>query len=483
MARTSSPSGHLMRAGTVLRPRADGWLPDELGRVHLVGIGGSGMSGIARVLAATGHQVTGTDRAASEVTASLETAGIRVFIGEDSGWVDQSDTVISTYAVRDHHPEMVRARERGVTILHRADALRWLCRGKRVMAVGGSHGKTTSTAILATAMESLGEDIQAINGGVVSAWGVSSRAGSSDWCVIEADESDASFLIYQPDIALVTNVAADHLDFYGSEEAVFQAFADFVHSAKQAVICVDDAGARSLMARAGETPVLSYGTGDDADVRVSNIQPGPVARADLHYRGEQASFELAVPGRLNALNATGVAAVLIQAGWTLAEAAGAVSGFQGADRRFQYHGTIGGVRVFDDHAHHPTEIATALDIAQTLAGDGQVITMFQPHLFSRTQLMAQELADAFRAASDHTIFLDIFGSREDPIEGVTTHLILERLGPGVSYDYEPDWDEAVALATARAKAGDVLLTMSTGDLYQIVPRLLAALRRAHGDED
>lgn len=465
----------------MLRPRTDGWLPDELGRVHLVGIGGSGMSGIARVLSETGHQVTGTDRAASEVTASLESAGIKVFIGEDSGWVDEADTVISTYAVRDHHPEMVRARDLELTILHRADALRWLCRGKRVMAVGGSHGKTTSTAILATAMESLGEDIQAINGGVVSAWGVSSRAGSSDWCVIEADESDASFLIYKPEIALVTNVAADHLDFYGSEPAVFQAFADFIHSAGSAVICLDDEGSRSLVPRAGDTPVLTYGTSAAADLVVADIEPGPVATAVVRYGGAEARFALGVPGRLNALNAAGVIGVLVQAGWPLAEAAQAVSGFQGADRRFQYHGTIGGIRVFDDHAHHPTEVATALDIAQTLAGEGEVITLFQPHLFTRTQLMAQELADAFRAGSDHTIFLDIFGSREDPIDGVTSQLILDRVGSGVSYDYEPDWDKAVALATARARAGDVIVTMSTGDLYQIVPRLLESLRKAHGE--
>lgn len=451
--------------------------------MHLVGIGGSGMSGIARVLAETGHQVTGTDRAASEVTESLESAGIEVFIGEDSGWVDQADTVISTYAVRDHHPEMVRARELDLTILHRADALRWLCQGKRVMAVGGSHGKTTSTAILATAMESLGEDIQAINGGVVSAWGVSSRAGSSDWCVIEADESDASFLIYQPEIALVTNVAADHLDFYGSEDAVFQAFTDFVRSASSAVICLDDEGSKTLVDRAGDTPVLTYGTSAEADLVVADIEPGPVASATVRYDGAEARFDLAVPGRLNALNAAGVVGVLVQAGWSLTDAARAVSGFKGADRRFQYHGTIGGIRVFDDHAHHPTEVATALDIAQTLAGDGDVITMFQPHLFTRTQLMSQELADAFSGGSDHTIFLDIFGSREDPIDGVTTQLILDRLGSGVSYDYEPDWDKAVALATARARAGDVIVTMSTGDLYQIVPRLLASLRKAHGDQD
>lgn len=466
----------------MLRPRTDGWLPDTLGRVHMVGIGGSGMSGIARVLAESGHQVTGTDRAASEVTESLEHAGIRVFIGEDSGFVDEADTVISTYAVRDHHPEMVRARQRDIAVLHRADALRWICRGRRVMAVGGSHGKTTSTAILATAIETLGEDIQAVNGGVVSAWGVSARAGSSEWCVIEADESDASFLIYHPEIALVTNVAADHLDFYGTEEAVFQAFADFVRSANRAVVCLDDEGARHLLAQVADHPVLTYGEDPSADLLVSDIQAGPVARATVSYRDHTASFELAVPGALNALNAAGVVGVLISAGWSLEQAAAAVSGFQGADRRFQYHGTIGGIRVFDDHAHHPTEVQTALSIAQTLAGDGEVITLFQPHLFTRTQLMSQELADAFSAGSDHTIFLDIFGSREDPIEGVTTQLILDKLATGVSYDYEPDWDRAVALATDRARPGDVVLTMSTGDLYQIVPRLLGSLRSVHGDE-
>ena len=465
----------------MLRPREDGWLPDDLGRVHMCGIGGSGMSGIARVLHARGYSVTGTDRSASEVTDGLEASGIPVFIGEDSGWVDQADTVISTYAVRDHHPEMVRARQRGITILHRADALRFICRGLRVMAVGGSHGKTTSTAMLATAMERLGEDITAVNGGVVSQWGVSARAGESEWCVIEADESDASFLIYHPEIALVTNVAADHLDFYGTPEAVRQAFEDFVRSAKRAVVCVDDEGARALAAGVDHDSLLTYGTDEGADLRLTDVQVAPVAAGRLHYRGHSARFELAVPGRLSALNATGVAGVLLHAGWSLEDAARGVSGFTGADRRFQFHGEIGGIRVFDDHAHHPTEVATALDVAQTVAGAGQVITMFQPHLFSRTQLMAGELAEAFSTRSDHTIFLGIFGSREDPIEGVTTQLILDLLAPDTSYDFEPDWDAAVALAVQRAKPGDLILTMSTGDLYQIVPRLLVALREAHGE--
>lgn len=464
----------------MLRPRTDGWLPDELGRVHLVGVGGSGMSGIARVLHERGYAVSGTDRAASEVTDALANAGINIFIGEDSGWVDRADTVISTYAVRDHHPEMVRARERGITVLHRADALRFIARGLNTIAVGGSHGKTTSTAILATAMERLGEDITAVNGGVISQWGVSARAGSSSWCVLEADESDASFLIYHPRIALVTNVAADHLDFYGSQDAVFRAFDDFVNSATDAVVCWDDEGARAVVGRVGPKGVLTYGTHPDAQLHLSDVSPAPVARGLVTFEGESAPFELAVPGALNALNATGVIGVLLRAGWSLPEAARGVSGFTGADRRFQFHAEIGGIRVFDDHAHHPTEVATALAIAQTVAGSGQVITLFQPHLFSRTQLMSAELAQAFSRGSDHTIFLDIFGSREDPIEGVGTQMILERLDPGASYDFEPDWDRAVALAVALAKPGDVILTMSTGDLYQIVPRLLDRLRESHG---
>ena len=175
--------------------------------------------------------------------------------------------------------------------------------------------------------------------------------------------------------------------------------------------------------------------------------------------------------------------MLVASGYTLVDAAAAVSGFRGADRRFQFHGEIAGVRFFDDHAHHPTEVAAALETARSVVGSGQVITMFQPHLFSRTQYMAQELADAFAHGSDHTIFLDIFGSREDPIEGVTTQLILDRLPAEASFDFEPEWDRACALAVARAQPGDIVLTMSTGDLYQIVPQLLEAKKRLERDPD
>ena len=466
----------------MLRPRDDGWLPESLGRVHMIGIGGSGMSGIARILHQRGLTVSGTERSASEVTDSLQAAGIDVFIGEESGWVPQVDTIISTYAVRDNHPEIVDATKRGIPILHRADALRFIARGYRLIAVGGSHGKTTTTAMLATAFDHIGVDVGAVNGGVISEWGVSSRHGSSEWFVIEADESDRSFLIYRPEIALITNAAPDHLDFYGSSEAVFDAFEDFARSATtRAVVCVDDEGSHAIAQRIADISPLTYGSAEHAAVRVVDIAPAPVASATVTYAGESARFELAVPGRLNALNATGVVATMIAAGFSLADAARGVSGFRGADRRFQFHGDIGGVRVFDDHAHHPTEVATALEIAQNVVGDGHVILMFQPHLYSRTQLMASELAQAISRGSDHTILLDIFGSREDPIEGVTTQLIIDKLAPEASYDFEPDWDRAVELAVARAQPGDLILTMSTGDLYQIVPRLITRMREAYGD--
>jgi UDP-N-acetylmuramate--alanine ligase len=441
------------------------------------------MSGVARILRERGYQVSGSDRSASEVTEASEAIGVRVHIGHHSDFLATTDTVISTYAIRDHHPEIVEANERGLPIVHRADALRFISRGKRLVAVAGSHGKTTSTAMLATSLHRAGIDAGCVNGGVVSEWGASARNGESEWFVIEADESDRSFVIYDTEVVMVTNIAPDHLDFYGSLDAIYDAFAEFViKPTGSAVVCVDDAGVRELLTRVSAGSILRYGQSEDADVRLVSFEAAPRASGVVSYRGESASFELGIPGRLNALNATGVIATMVAMGLDLSAASAAVSGFQGADRRFQFHGEVGGVRVFDDHAHHPTEVRAALEIARAVAGSGQVITMFQPHLFTRTQLMADQLADAFSRGSDHTVFLDIFGAREDPIEGVTTALILDQMAEGSSWVFEPDWDRACDEAIAAASPGDIILTMSTGDLYQIVPRLLARMAGAsnHG---
>ena len=459
-------------------------LPESISHAHFIGVAGSGMSGIARVMHEQGILVTGSDRSDSEVVDSLRDAGITVHLGHHADHLGGADCVVASGAVRVDNPELVEARARGLRVVHRSDALRYLLAGKRVLAVAGSHGKTTSTAMLATAFVRSGRDIGCVNGGVVSEWGVSSRLGSDDVFVIEADESDRSFVNYKPAVVLITNVAPDHLDFYGTLDAIYDAFREFAESAGDAVVlCADDEGTRELATRL-KTParVVTYGWSEDAQLRILDSRVAPTASAVVSYEGQEARFELAVPGRLNALNATGVIGVLVGNGMTLLEAAAAVSGFRGADRRFQFHGEIGGVCFFDDHAHHPTEVAAALETARAVVGTGRVITLFQPHLFSRTQYMAKELADAFAHGSDHTIFLDIFGSREDPIEGVTTDLILAELPEGYSYDFEPDWAAACDLAVSRATAGDIVLTMSTGDLYQIVPQLLEAKKRHDEDQ-
>jgi len=438
---------------------------------------------VARILRERGYQVTGSDRAASEVTEALEKIGVRIHIGHHSDFLATTDTVISTYAIRDHHPEIVEATQRGIPIVHRADALRFISRGKKLVAVAGSHGKTTSTAMLATAVHRAGIDAGCVNGGVVSEWGASARHGESEWFVIEADESDRSFVIYDTEVVMVTNIAPDHLDFYGTVDAIFDAFAQFVTTPRKSpVLCVDDDGVKTLLARLGPKEYLGYGVSDDADVRLVSWEQAPVASGVVSYRGDTATFRLGVPGRLNALNATGVIATMIQMGLGLADAASAVSGFHGADRRFQFHGEVGGIRVFDDHAHHPSEVRAALEIGRALVGQGRVITIFQPHLFTRTQLMADALATAFSEGSDHTVFVDIFGAREDPIEGVTTQLILDQMAQGASWEFEPDWDRACDAAIGAARPGDIILTMSTGDLYQIVPRLMARMREVLGDD-
>lgn len=465
-----------------MKPTPGTTLPATMSHVHFIGVAGSGMSGIARVMAEQGHAVSGSDRSDSEVVESLRASGVTVFIGHDAQHIGDADTVVASSAVRADNPELMAAYQRGLTVIHRSDALRWVMRGKKILAVAGSHGKTTSTAMLASAVYRAGRDAGFVNGGVVSQWGVSSRNGTDELFVIEADESDRSFVTYHPAIAVITNVAPDHLDFYGDMDSIYEAFEAFARTASdRVVLCADDAGTRELARRLGkDVPVITYGMSEGAQVKIVRHAAAPVARATVAWQGEEADIVLAVPGRLNVLNATGVVGALLGAGMTLAEAADAVSGFSGADRRFQFHGEINGVRFFDDHAHHPTEVAAALETARAVVGGGRVITMFQPHLFSRTQYMAHELADAFAHGSDHTIFLDIFGSREDPIEGVTTALILDLLPAESSWDFEPNWDRACELAVAQAKPGDIVLTMSTGDLYQIVPRLLQAKRGHDG---
>lgn len=469
----------------MIKPDLQQVLPERLGRVHFVGIGGSGMSGIARVFLAAGHVVTGSDLRETAAVRALRDLGAEIAIGHDAANVGDADTLVVTGALWQDNPEYREALDRGLPVLHRSQALAWLIGGRRLVSVAGAHGKTTSTGMVVTALLAAGHDPTFVNGGVIQSLGVSARGGTDDLVVVEADESDGSFLLYDTSVALITNVDADHLDHYGSHEAFDQAFRSFAEAASElVVVSADDAGARRVTASlSSDTRVVTFGEDADADVRVSGVTGvGPVAFT-LHHEGVDHAVQLRVPGRHNALNAAGAFAVLVGLGVAPGAAVAGLETFGGTERRFELHGTVRGVSVYDDYAHHPTEVAAALQGARSVVGEGRVIAVHQPHLYSRTRLMAGEFAETYEALADHTIVLDVFGAREDPEPGVTGALVSERFADPARVDYVPDWQEAAVRTAEIAREGDFVVTLGCGDVYRIVPQLLGALDAdlAHDD--
>lgn len=459
-------------------------LPESIeGTVHFVGIGGSGMSGIARLFLAAGHRVTGSDRSDSAYVAALRAEGADVAIGHDAGNVpDDAAALVFTSALWEDNPEYLEAVARGIPVLHRSQALAWLIRGARhIVAVAGSHGKTTSTGMIVAALRHAGRNPSFVNGGVIQGLGVSADAGDADLWVIEADESDGSFLLYDASVALITNVDTDHLDHYGSPEALASAFAEFARGARDArVLSADDPGAASVYDLAG-VPAVRFGEREPwADPRVSEVETGEGVSFTLTSRGVAHRVRLRVPGRHNAVNAAGAFAVLLELGLTPREAIAGLEAFEGTGRRFELKGVVGGVRVYDDYAHHPAEVVAALEQARSVLGEGgRLIAVHQPHLYSRTQRLAGEFAAAYARLADHTIVLDVDGAREDPIPGVTGALVADRISDPSRVDYCPDWQDAADRVGALARPGDLVMTLSCGSVYRIVPQLLEAIR-AHG---
>lgn len=468
----------------VVQLDVSGPIPDELGRVHFVGIGGSGMSGIARLMKRRGLVVTGSDRERNYSTEALEGEGIPVAIGHDAANADAADTLVVTSALWPDNPELLRARERGIPVLHRSQALAWLTRGTRLVAVAGAHGKTTSTGMLVVALTALGADPTWVNGGIVSQIGASSGAGDGEVFVIEADESDGSFLVYDPAIALVTNIDTDHLDHYGSVEAFEDAFVRFASGASEAVvISSDNPMCQAILPRIADREVVTFGTSADADLRVEEIRADGGHVSALVRAGEAGAAALSLPiaGEHNAINATGVIAVLRALGYELAESAAALSGFLGTKRRLDLHGERRGVRIFDDYAHHPAEVHAALTAARTLVGaGGRVIAVQQPHLYSRTKAMAGEFAAVLEHDADYTVVLDVCGAREDPIPGVTGQLLLDHYVDRTRARYLPDWGAAAAEVARVASDGDVVVTLGCGDVYRIIPQVFSALETSEG---
>ena len=452
-------------------------VPENLGTVHFIGIGGSGMSGIARILLGMGHRVTGSDLRDTGNVAALRELGATISIGHDAANLGNPDTVVVTSALWPTNPEYLLAKERGIPVIHRSQALAYLTTKKRLVAVAGAHGKTTSTGMIITALLELGVDPSFVNGGVIASIGASSASGSSDLFVIEADESDGSFLHYKTAVALITNVDPDHLDHYGSLEAFEAEFAKFANEASDfVVISADDPGAVSVTKLVKTERVIKFGTAEDSHVWLTRIDAsGPQVSFDIKYQGQNLSATLKVPGEHNAINAAGALGVLVGLGFDPAQALAAIATFGGTERRFELHGEERGVKVYDDFAHHPTEVAAALKAARAVVGQGRIITVFQPHLYSRTRLMAKEFAQAL-AASDQVVVLDIYAAREDPEPGVTGALVSNAFANQQQVHYVAEWDDAPAVAAKLAQNGDFIVTMGCGDVYRMVPQLLDALK-------
>ncbi len=465
-------------------------LPPELQRVHMVGIGGAGMSGIARILLDRGGQVSGSDAKESRGVRALQARGAEIRIGHDASSLDLlpggPTAVITTHAaIPKTNPELVEARRRGIPVVLRPAVLAKLMAGRTTLMVTGTHGKTTTTSMLIVTLQHCGRDPSFAVGGELGEAGTNAHHGSGDCFVAEADESDGSLLEYTPNVAVVTNIEADHLDFFGTPEAyiaVFDSFAERIAPGGALVVCVDDPGAAALAERVAALGirVLRYGSSGDglAGTLLSWEQQGTEAVAHIALDGETRPrvMRLSVPGRHMALNALGALLAAIEIGAATECVLDGLAGFEGVRRRFDLIGSAFAVRVFDDYAHHPTEVRATLEAVRTLleqAGTGRSLVVFQPHLYSRTKAFAAEFGAALDGA-DQVFVLDVYGAREQPIAGVSGASVAEHVG--VPTQYLPDLSAVAEAVAAAARPGDVVVTMGAGDVTMLAPEIVTALR-------
>lgn len=456
---------------------------DQLGRVHFVGIGGAGLSGIARIMLARGITVSGSDAKASPTLDALRALGARCHVGHDADHVGDADTLVVSTAVREDNPEVRAARDRGLRILPRSAALDSVMQGRRVLAVAGTHGKTTTTSLLTVALQHCGADPSFAIGGDLNESGSNAHEGSGDLFVAEADESDGAFLVYQPHAAIVTNVEADHLDNYGTAEAyhaAFDAFLDRIDPAGFVVCVVDDAGAAALAATARERGLrtITVGESEEADLRaVDLVFAGTRSRFTVVDGGRRlGQVELRIPGRHYVLDALAALAAGLRLGFPFADLRRGLESFSGTRRRMELKGEASGVRVYDSYAHHPNEIVGDLQAARAVAGSGRLIVAFQPHLVSRTRIFGVAMGEALGAA-DEVIVMEVYVAREDPDPGVTGALVARAVPlPADRVRYEPSWSATAQQLVDRARPGDLVLTLGAGDVTLLGPEVLTLLR-------
>lgn len=471
----------------------------QLGRVHFVGIGGAGMSGIARVLLKLGVAVSGSDARDSQSLRALEAAGASVAVGHDAGNLGAADTLVVSSAIREDNPELAAARERGLRILPRAAALGGLLLGRRGVAIAGTHGKTTTSSMLTVILRELGVDPGYVIGGTLTATGTGADAGSGAVIVVEADESDGSFLLLSPAVAIITNIEADHLDNHAGLTEIRAMFAQFAARATELlVLSADDPEVRALTRELDHPTarVITFGRSPDADYVVDAVTAeGFATRFTLRAPdGEQVSCRVEAPGEHNALNAAAAVATAHALGHDLGAAAHAAGAFTGSGRRMEPRGQGRGVRVYDSYAHHPTEVAADLRAVRaalesqpatsqpetgtdTGPAAGRIVVLFQPHLYSRTRVFATEFATAL-ALADTALVLPIYAAREDPIPGVDIDLITDH--PAAEGRVHAHLTRATAARRIAelTRTGDIVLTMGAGDVTELGTDIVDALNEA-----
>ncbi len=481
-------------------------------RVHFVGIGGIGMSGIAELLANLGYAVSGSDEKRSPVTERLATLGIDVTYGHDAAHVHDADVVVTSSAVRPANPEVREAARRQIPVIPRAEMLAELMRLRFAIAVAGAHGKTTTTSMIALVLERAGLDPTAVIGGRLSAFGSNARLGRGQFVVAEADESDRSFLKLFPTIAVITNIDHEHLENYGGFDDLQQAFVDFANKVPfygAVVACLDDANLSAVLPRMTRRVTTYALTSDAADLTAADVRLGPLtAQATVMRRVRRSALRgapdrlepsrttadaprasdregtretlgtltLAVPGRHNLQNALAAVAVGLELDLPFDRIAAGLGAFRGAERRFEVRGEPNGILVVDDYGHHPTEIAAVLAAAQTLGR--RIVVAFQPHRFTRTQALMDAFGPAL-AGADHVLLTDIYAAGEDPIPDVTLEALATAIRRAVTapVDVAPRLDDVVPAIARIARPGDVVITLGAGSIGSIPDRLIEALRR------
>ena len=449
-------------------------------KIHFIGVGGAGMSGIARIMLAKGFSISGSDKSESAMLTSLKALGAEIFIGHASQNLGDAQMVIISSAINESNAELLAAKAKGLPIIARATALAWLMSESTSVAIAGTHGKTTTTAMLTVALQSAGLDPSFAIGGTINTAGTNAHSGTGTIFVAEADESDGSFLAYKPTGAIITNIELDHVDHFPNEDAVFAVFEQFVSSIKQGgflVACGDDAGVNNLLKRIKRTDlqIHLYGKGTSNDFRIDKIHLAPKGSSSVvSSTGRKVGeLNLAVAGEHNLLNGLAAFAAASALGAAETKVLDGLASFTGTKRRFELKGEVDGVKVIDDYGHHPTEVNVTLTTAKNLAQAGRVIVIFQPHRYSRTAAFATQFSTSL-ALADFTYLLEVYAASEKPLPGVSSLLIAKAMNPQ-QVKFEPSMIEVVNEVVAMAKSGDVILTLGAGDVSSLGEPILQAL--------